>query len=342
MKKIALLVVALAVGASLLTAQEFVSDVSKKGTTAATFLSIGQGARASAMGSAFVAVADDPSSIYWNPAGLASVDGYGFVFDHTRWIADIQYNFIGATIGIGRIGVLGLSLTASNVGDMRVTTITEPNGTGETFGVSDVAFSLAYAVRLTDAFSIGFNPKFVYQKIWKMSASALAIDVGVKYETPFKGITLGMAISNFGGKMQMTGNSALVLYDPDLESTGNNGRIPAELQTDEWALPLNFRFGIAYQPVISAEHKIVLAVDALHPGDNYESVNVGAEYTFNDFISFRGGFKSLFLKDAEETFALGIGLRQNLMGNIAIRIDYAYSDFGRLKNIQKFTVGMTF
>ena len=72
---------------------QFVSDVSKRGTTAAPFLNISQGARAARMGSAFVAVADDPSAIFWNVAGLARLEKHGATFDHTLWFADIGYNF---------------------------------------------------------------------------------------------------------------------------------------------------------------------------------------------------------------------------------------------------------
>ena len=206
----------------------------------------------------------------------------------------------------------------------------------------DAAFSFAWAIQLTDNFAIGFNPKFVYQGIWKMSASAFALDMGVQYVTPFDGIVLAMSISNFGTKMQLQGNSALVLYDPDPSSSGNNGSIPAYLQTDTWELPLNFRVGLAYEPIKTDMHKITLALDALHVSDNYESVNVGGEYTFNNFFSIRGGYKSLFLKNSEETFSLGAGLKQLLLGNVAVQFNYAYQDFGRLNNIQKFSLVVTF
>lgn len=330
------------VNISAVNAQSFVSNVSKKGTSAAPFLSISQGARASGMGSAFVAVADDQSAIYWNPAGLAKLTGVGILAEHTRWIADIDYNFFAATYNLGNFGTVGFSFLTSNMGELKVTTIEEPAGTGETFNVSDAMFSLAYAINLTDNFAIGFNPKFVMQKIWKMSATAVAIDLGVQYVTPFDGAILAMSISNFGTKMKLDGNTALVLVDLDPNSSGNNGQIPAYLQTDEWELPLNFRVGIAYRPIDSQMHKLILAIDAMHPSDNYESVNVGAEYIFNDMFSIRGGYKSLFLKDSEESFTFGFGLKQLLLNNVAVKVDYSYGNFGRLTNVQKFSLGITF
>jgi hypothetical protein len=293
------------------------------------------------MGSAFVAVADDWSALYWNPAGIASMRN-GVQFDHTSWFADIGYNYIAGSISLGDIGNLGLSLTSSGIGDMNVTTVDQPDGTGEVFNVSQVAFSVAYAIRLTDNFSIGFNPKYVYERIWKMTAKAFAVDVGVKYKTPFEGFVLGMSIANFGEKMHMTGESATILYDSDPLSAGNNGRIPAEISTDEWSLPLTFRVGLAYQPPLGDVHKITIAVDALHPSDDYESVNVGAEYSFDDVIAVRGGYKSLFLKESQESYTFGVGFKQHIVGNITLMADYCYIRFGKLTNAQKFTLGMGF
>lgn len=325
-----------------LFAQTFKSDVSKRGTTAAPFLSIGQGARAVAMGSAFAGVANDVSAVYWNPAGLTSAEGFQMMFDHTSWIADIKYNFLAASYNLGGYGAVGFSFTSSNIGDMKVTTIDQPGGTGETFSASDVAISLAYAMQLTDRFSIGINPKFIYQSIWKMSATAFAFDIGVKYITPFDDAVLAMSISNFGTKIQLLGNSNLVLHDLDPGTTGNNGKIPAYLETGAWSLPLNFRVGINYTPVRIDRHKLTVAADASHPSDDYESVNLGAEYSFNNFLFIRGGYKSLFLEDSEESFTLGFGVRQSLMNNSAILLDYAYQSFGRFSDIQKFTLSVNF
>lgn len=331
------------------SAQGFVSNVSKKGTTAAPFLSIGQSARSIGMGSAFVGAVNDVSSIYWNPAGLTKAKGLNVIFDHTLWIADIKYNYFAASYSLGDIGTVGISYTGSDIGEMRVTTIDKPNGTGETFSATQAAFSLAYAIQLTDNFSIGFNPKFIYEGIWRMSATAFAIDLGVQYVTPFDDAILAMSISNFGSSMQLLGNSNLVLHDLDPGSSGNNGDIPAYLETNSWSLPLNFRVGIAYSPVRSEAHNVIVAVDAIHPSDNYESLNLGAEYSFNDVIFIRGGYKSAQnllkkqnQKDSEETFALGFGLKQQLIGNLVLKLDYAYQDFGRFSEIQKFSLMVSF
>lgn len=321
---------------------QFVADVSKRATTAAPFLNISQGARASGMGSAFVAVADDPTSIFWNVAGLARLQNNSAVFDHTKWIADIGYNFGAVSLNLGSFGALGFSFVSSDIDEMKVTTVKEPLGTGETFGVTDAAFSIAWAFNLTDNFSIGFNPKVIYQSIWKMSNYAFAMDLGILYDTPFDGFTLGMAITNFGSKMNLSGTNSVVLYDDDPLSNGNNGRIPAELQVSNWDLPLGFKVGVSYKKQFLNVHNFILSVDASHPNDNYESLNLGGEYNFDDIFSIRGGYKSLFLEDSEESFTLGAGIKQYIVGNISIQFDYAYADFNLLGDYQKFSVIINF
>ena len=318
------------------------TDVSKRGTTAAPFLSIAQGARALGMGGAFVAIADDPSAMYWNPAGIADLQGIQVLVDHTSWIADLQYQYIGATTSLGSYGALGLNMTVSNYGDMKVTTVDQQDGTGEVFGVTDLAIGVSYGLKLTDAFSIGFTPKIIYQQIWKMSASAIAIDLGVKYRTPFPGVVLGMSISNFGSKMQIQGEKALVSYDPDQSTSGNNGNIPAYLATEAWDLPLNFRVGISYDVPIGSLGKMIIAADAMHPSDNFECMNVGGEYVFYDLLYLRAGMKSLFQRDSEEGLTLGVGVKQFLLGNLQFTFDYAYEDFNRLKYVQKIALGINF
>ena len=88
----------------------FQSDVSKVGTVAVPFLTIGIGARATAMGSAFTAVASDVTALYWNPAGIASFDQNQLTLIHSEWIADLKHDFIGLAVPLGTMGSIGFNL----------------------------------------------------------------------------------------------------------------------------------------------------------------------------------------------------------------------------------------
>ena len=317
-------------------------NVSKRGSTVASFLEIGVGARALSMGSAFTAVSDDPSAIYWNIAGIAKMGKNGVFFNHTEWLADTRFEYLGGVFQLGRLGALGISLTALTMDDMEVTTVDMPEGTDQMFSAGDYAVSIGYAVKLTDRFAIGFNPKIIHQYIWAMSATGVAMDIGVHYDTPFKNIILGFSMTNFGQKMQMVGDNARVLYDPDILTSGDNDRIAALLETKKWALPLNFKIGLMYNAINTVEHKLIFALDAQHPNNDYESINLGMEYIFNKRFAIRGGYKSMFLEDSEESFTLGAGVNHAILGNIMMHFDFAYADFGLLEDVQKYSIAIDF
>ncbi|NOX66821.1 MAG: UPF0164 family protein [Chlorobi bacterium] len=315
---------------------------SKVGSTAAPFLSIGIGPRAIAMGGAFVATSNDVTSLYWNPAGAANMKSSGALFAHSRWFADINYNWAGAVIDLGDAGVFGASITSLDYGDMELTTLREPEGTGGTFGASDMAMAITYAKALTEQFSIGGSVKYISQRIWNSSASTIAIDLGVLFQSDFAGLRIGASISNLGGNMRISGKDLNVQHDIDRTIYGNNDQILATLDTDSWPIPLTFKIGLASDVLDIENHRVTIAVDALHPNDNDESLNVGIEYHLLNLISFRAGYKSLFLTNTEEGLTLGFGINYDFTESFGLSIDYAYQAFGLLNNTQHFSIGVVF
>ncbi len=345
MKKIIiinLLLLTFGIQGVLSQSQNYRENVSKRGTTAANFLEIGVGAKAIAMGGAFTAIADDPSAMYWNVGGIAKSGRVGFFFNHSEWIANTSFDFIAGIFPISPFATIGVSLTALTMDEMQVTTVVEPEGTGQMFDAGDYAFSLALAMNLTDRFSIGISSKLIHQYIWDMSANGFAVDLGVIYSTPFDGLTIGFSMTNFGPKMNIDGQNNRVLYDYDPNSTGNNERVPAKLETSDWALPLNFKLGAVYKVLKTENHLLRVAIDAQHPNNNYESINAGFEYMLMGRYALRGGYKTLFLQDSEESLTLGGGINYPIFGNLVIHIDYAFADFGILEDVHKFSLGLDF
>lgn len=325
-----------------LLAVTYLIPQTKIGSTAAPFLNIAVSPRAISMGGAFIATANDVSSLYWNPAGASRSDINEAMFSHSRWFADINYNWAGAMIKLGGAGTLGLSLTYLDYGDIEITTLSEQDGTGQFFSAHDLSMGLTYAYNLTDRFSLGGTVKYIQQTIWNSSASAFAMDLGVLFHSDINGLRIGATITNFGTEMQMDGKDLLVQHDIDPNIYGNNDQILANLQTDEFPLPLTFRIGLAMDVLDTEDHRFTLAADALHPNDNSESVNVGAEYMFNNLVAFRVGYKSLFLDNSEEGLTAGVGLNYDFSSDFGVKVDYAYQDFGVLDYTQHFSLGIKF
>ncbi|HKB85663.1 MAG TPA: PorV/PorQ family protein [Ignavibacteriaceae bacterium] len=314
----------------------------KTGSTAAPFLNIGIGPRAVSMGGAFVATANDITSLYWNPAGASRVGNNSAMFSYAEWFAGISYNWAGAMLSLDGAGTVGLSVTYLDYGTLEVTTLREPDGTGETFNPSDMAIALSYAYNLTEQFSIGGSVKYVNEKIWNSSANAIAADLGVLFLSDIYGLRVGASIANFGTDMKMDGKDLYVQHDINGQIFGNNDQILAKLETDAFPLPLVFRVGIAIDPVSTEDHKFTIGVDATHPNDNAESINIGGEYTFMNLISLRGGYKNLLLDNSEEGLTLGFGLKYSFVQSLGVFVDYAYQDFGKLKYTQQFSLGVNF
>lgn len=319
------------------------NEVSKAGTTAAGFLNVGVGARAVGMGGAFVALANDATTMYWNPAGISLFTQPMATFSHTRWIADINFNYTGFALPLDQFGTIGINATFLSTDPMERTTVYSPTGTGEMFDVGSYAFAFSYAASLTDRFSIGFNAKYIQEKIYHSTASGAAFDIGTLYITRLNGMKIGMSISNYGTKMQMAGQDLLVQTDVDKSVSGNNPNINAHLATDKSDLPLMFRVGVSMDVLKGrSDSNLNVSVDALHPNDDVESLNLGAEYVYRNMFALRGGYRSLFARDSEEGLALGAGLMYKLGGSMELKLDYAFQDFGVLNDIQMFTFALAF
>jgi len=308
------------------------------GTKAAPFLGIGLGARALGMGGAYTSLAEDASCLYWNPAGAALLGRSEALLVKTDWLVDTDLSYLALVAPLGDRAAVGLSAVYLDYGDMEVTTIEEQDGTGESFGSSDLALGLSWSLRLTDRFSFGATAKLVQQKIWHEKAASVAFDVGTLYRTGFRDMTIGMGIYHAGLDMRMDGTDLLIGHDLDPTVGGDNPANPARLDTYDWELPIAFRFGLALPLVENPLHAWLVAADAVHAVDRSESVSLGTEYGFRQRFFVRGGWRDLFLDEVEGGLALGAGFRYPLSGGGELRLDAAWEDYGRLDSTVRYSL----
>lgn len=285
----------------------------KVGTAGAQFLELGVSARAVSMGEAFVAVADDATAVYYNPAGLTQLYSREVVFTHIEYPAEIRYDFLGMAYPLyGFGGVLGLGFYMLDGGEFEETTYEHPLGTERTFGAKEYALGLSYGRNLTDRFSIGVTLKFIDELYEAERASGWAADVGTNYDTGFRNFKISMVITNFG---------------PDMT-----------FLRDSHPLPINFKFGGAIDVLQEEGHRATLALEGWHPSDNLEKYNAGLEYSYQGRYFVRVGEK--FNYDIRG-FSAGGGLRLPFQST-ELRLDYAYRDMGLLNDAHRFSVGLKF
>jgi hypothetical protein len=311
------------------------------GTTAAPFLKIEAGPRAVAMGGNFVALADDATALFWNPAGAARIFERRLTFGHTEWFADISHDFFGMVIPWSE-GAIGVSVVALNTGEMEQTTVEEPEGTGILFDFSDLAFGITYARPLTDRFSVGITGKYINESLFNESASTFAVDLGTLLEVGYKGLRIGMSISNFGGRLQLDGRD--LIQGQDLNGDGID-ETQANLDTRSWSLPLTFRVGTVIDLIglesglwQNPDSRITLEADGIHPNDNEERMGFGAEYAWRETLFLRGGTK---VNHDVEDFSWGGGIKINT-DSFGVGVDYAFSDLGDLDSVQRFSISIDF
>ena len=274
------------------------ADFAKLGTSGAQFLKIGVG-RGTAMGEAFVAIADDASATFWNPSGLATVTSREISFYHNEWIADVRHEYLTAAFPLGGFGTMGVSITALSMGEMEVLTVDDPNttiredtGTGVFFNASDYAVGVSFGRMFTDRLAAGVTIKAVQEQVWNMTATGVAMDFGIHYNTGLMGLRLAAAMNNFGTDISYSGRNLEFAANPYPGSPVYYELLPSQLRTTPYPLPLMFRFGIAFDPVASENSRLTIALDLNHPNDNYETINLGLEYGYLNTLFLRVGYKA--------------------------------------------------
>jgi long-subunit fatty acid transport protein len=293
----------------------------RAGISTAQFLKIGVGGRATAMGDAFVAIANDVSALYWNPAGLTQFSENQIMFAHNEWVVDINHDFIGAVYHIDDENTFGISLTALSMDEMKVTTEYAPFGTGEYFGFSDLGIAVSYSKKMTDQFSFGGTIRYVEESLDKLKMRGIMIDLGTYYWTGLGSTRFAVAVTNFGNNLAPDGEVVLV---------GN--RTKSDWQS--FSPPTMFRIGFALEPYENEEHRLTTSIQLNHPNDNSENLSLGIEYVWNKMFFARGGYK---INVDEQNISFGAGV--NVPISIAnISVDYAFANFTKLGSAHRFSI----
>lgn len=327
-----------------LTASFGFGQFAKVGTSGLQFLDIPVSARAVGMGNTFSAVANDASTLFWNPAGMENIQGGEIYASYVSWPADINLNSIAGAYNIEGIGHIGVSFRMLDVGLMNRTDVFNSAGNGGTFGVEDYAVGVSYSRSLTDRFALGATVKLVHEKLADYSDDGWAVDLGGFYNTGYRDITLGFAIQNFGPDFRYDideDGDGRVNEDP-LDGTDNDGDGLRDEDTEEAPvpLPISFKFGISMPIMQAGDNSLKVNAEIVHPNDNKENYNLGAEYWYGGLFALRGGYSVNM--DAGDGLFAGAGFKLDLAGVGAVNLDYAFADMGLLDIVHRASVGFSF
>lgn len=288
----------------------------KVGTFDGQFLKIAVGARAAAMGGAFVAVSDDATALFWNAAGIARIDAdrSELSLNHANWPAEMSFDQVGYVFHMKKIpGAFGVSARALTMQPMDETTAYQPYGTGNTFDAGMMAFGLTYARSFTDKFSAGVTGSLIHEGLADVSQQSVTFDIGTLYDVGVGGMRIGMAISNMGSEITFIDRSA---------------RVPAI-----------FRVGTSANLWAAKDQKLIGSFEFSHPPDNAERMNAGLEYSFRRYLYLRSGYN---YRDDSQGVAGGVGFHFPVSVAGMADLDYSYTDMKDLGGSHRFSLKFQF
>ncbi len=286
---------------------------------AGEFLALGAGARSAALGSAYVAIASDPTATYWNPAGLTQLGASQLHLMHAeRFSGLVNHDFIAIAQPGSRIHGLGVGLLRVGVGDIQFTELQDPGRAlsadnrplvSTTESSADYALYLSAAHRLRDKLSLGLSLKLIYRQVATFSAYGMGLDLGMHYQLR-PGIRLAANLRD-------------ITTTPIFWDTDTTDRIQPSLLV-----------GAAYEHPLAGGHATF--VFASRAGGHAEDagdaspLNAGIEYRYRT-LALRGGLE-------EGRQALGIGLQPHQR----VALDVAYLQHDQLESTYQFSANFSF
>ncbi len=227
---------------------------------------------------------------YINVAGLAFTETTQIGYTHTNYLAGtgISINTLGLAQRVSETGgVLGLGIMSMSLGDIDRTEVDMPEGGIGTFAPSFLNVNLSYARAFSNSIFGGVNVKIISHQIADISASGMAIDVGVQYVTGrTDNIKFGVALKNVGAPMKFTGDGMSLRTI----ITETRHTMTVEQRSDAYELPALLRIGITYDIDLADNHILSLAGNFQSNSFRKDIFSLGAQYQFSDYLEIRGGY----------------------------------------------------
>ncbi len=330
MKKKIILIVAAVLLVALVSVQA--ANENRTGTAGATELLIPVGARGSAMAGSVVANSYGVDALYWNPAGLAWLEGTEVMASYLPYFADINVTYFAFGKSIEDFGSIAFSAKVVSIGDIEETTEGFPDGTGNIYSPTLAVIGATYARALTTQVNFGATAHYIREDIFQVSANGFAFDFGFTFEPRWHGVTLGLVMKNFGPKDMVFSGAG---FDRQVDQR------PVSSANAKSELPTSINLGMAYNFVNQGNNSATLS-------GNFRSNNLsddlwqgGLEYVNSEKYSLRAGYNYSSNNEYLYGFSLGGGLVFDL-GETNLAFDYSWTETAVFSDNQYFTLTASF
>ena len=291
---------------------DFGFDFEKTGSAGFQALKIGIGARETALGEAASSLTNDANAVFWNVGALPLIGGAEIRLTHTEWIVGSSLDAAVVAVPFGAY-TFGLSVMNFGISEFEETTVLEPEGTGRIVSAGDMLVGLAAAKRFSSQLTIGLQAKYVRETLDMDAYSNVLFDVGALYFTGFRRLRLAFTLQHFGASV--------------------------EGLRESFRMPLLFRMSVADEVISTSGVQLSASAELVHPTDNNEWVNIGAEAVILDVLALRAGYR--FGVDQGRT-SVGAGFMPPRVAGAALALDYAYVPFSDVLGVtHRLTLGIT-
>ncbi|MBI5472083.1 MAG: type IX secretion system protein PorQ [Ignavibacteriae bacterium] len=297
------------------------SNLFAANNTVYDFLRTDMSARAGALAGSYVTITNDVTSIFYNPAGLSTLEKPSGSLGFFKHLLDINSGYVTYSQPYEDLGYFGVGVQYMNYG-----TFNETDDLGNVIGefnASDLAVSLGYSNAIEENLFWGANAKFIYSSIAGHASTGLAADLGILYTVPESRITLGASLRNLGAQ------------------------ISSYMSTKE-KLPLDLVVGVSVVPkglplLLNLNfHK--LNEDAQDFGKRFKAFSIGGEFTLSRVLQARVGFNNEQRSELKTGTSSGLA---GFSGGIGItvqdyKLDYGLSSLGSIGSLHRITISSTF
>jgi hypothetical protein len=301
------------------------------GTAGAPELLIPVGARGIAMGGATLSSVSGIDAIYWNPAGLVRANrDLEIMVSDMVYFADINVAYAAVGARLGNFGSLGFSLKSLSFGDIPVTTVEVPDGTGQMFSPGYINASVTYSTQVIDRVSVGLTATYISHTILSTSETGFGFNFGIQYiGLAVPGLSLGVAIKNVGTELRYEGSD--MYQKATYQDNTNRVNELLAVRAAGYELPTTLQLGVGYQYDFNESFTGKAEGMYVSNGFNNDEYKLGLEIGYDKMFFLRGGYT--LMPDAGTdvggqdrylySYAVGAGYHADL-GGVTVGVDYTF------------------
>ena len=282
----------------------FAGNPDRQGEAGAHQLLMNPWARSAGLHTINTASISGAEALRLNVAGVSRVRGTQINLGHALYMrgTDISMSTLGLAQPIGENGAIALSIMALDFGDIDITTVGSPEGTGAQYSPNFFNLGVGYSHMFENKVSVGVTLRAVSESISDVSASAVAIDAGVQYvagdNDEFK---FGISLRNIGSQMIYKGNG--LTSNQAIQREGQTFPLTLDQRSEDFELQSVLNIGLAYDVLpLVADTKNQLTVMGNFTSNAFsrDQLGAGAQYTFNRMFSLRAAYRYTLGEDEND------------------------------------------